>query len=67
MLECRICGCKFDVKDVDRSHCNCGFNCGGINAPCPNCGFDVLIPKKLRKNEANEKSIVLSKIKNIIR
>ena len=67
MLECRICGCKFDVKDVDRSHCDRGFNCGGINAPCPNCGFDVLIPKKFRENEANEKSIVLSKIKNIIR
>lgn len=65
MLECRICGCKFDVNDIDRSHCNCRFNCGGINAPCPNCGFDVLVPKELRKNNTNEKSVI-SKIKNII-
>jgi len=64
MLECRICGCKFNLEDVDRSHCNCGFNCGGINAPCPKCGFDVLIPRELRKNDVNQKSMI-SKLKKM--
>ncbi len=63
MLECRICGHKFELEEADRSHCNCGFNCGGINAPCPNCGFDVLIPKELRKNDSKS---VMSRIRSML-
>ena len=61
MLECRICGCKFDEQKVDRTQCNCGSDCRGVNVPCPQCGFDVLVPRHLRPKNENS---LLSKIKN---
>ncbi len=69
MLQCMICGNKFDETKVDRTRvCNCGFDCHGANVPCPNCGFDVFVPKELRKDvDYFDKESFLSKLKNTLK
>lgn len=64
MIQCMLCGCKFDEKKVDRAQCNCGFDCHGANVPCPNCGIDVAVPKELRPKI--DKESFLSKLKKSI-
>ncbi|RAP52043.1 MAG: hypothetical protein BZ138_03710 [Methanosphaera sp. rholeuAM270] len=65
MLQCMICGHKFDESKVDRTKCSCGHNCHGTNLPCPNCGFDVYVPRELRSGleQFGEESF-LSKVKH---
>lgn len=42
MIQCRICGCKFDEKNVKPCGCSCAFGgCHGNNVRCPNCGYDM--------------------------
>jgi len=68
MLQCMICGHKFDEQKVDRAQCNCGFDCHGANVPCPNCGIDVMVPKELRQNvESFDKKSFLNRLKNTLR
>ena len=58
MIQCRICGCKFDEKNVKPCGCSCAFGgchgnnvrcpncgCGGNNVLCPNCGYEVRLPR----------------------
>ena len=64
MLQCRLCGHKFDETKVGPCNCSCGFgNCHGSNVLCPNCGFDVPVPKELRKDNNNNKGSFLSKLR----
>ena len=55
MLQCMICGNKFDETKVDRTRvCN--------------CGFDVFVPKELRKDvDYFDKESFLSKLKNTLK
>ena len=54
MIQCKLCGHKFDETTAQPIDCNCG--CGGNNVLCPNCGYEVRlprtnIPKKPKKEE----------------
>jgi len=55
MMQCRLCGCKFDEKTVEPCECHCVFGgCNGANVRCPNCGYDMPLPPELRsKQESN--------------
>ncbi|MBQ6218414.1 MAG: hypothetical protein IJJ47_01660 [Methanosphaera sp.] len=66
MIQCRLCGCKFDESKVDKTKCNCGFDCHGTNVLCPNCGFDVPVPKHLRQNDLKKDSL-FSKLKKSVK
>ena len=73
MMQCMICGCKFDETKVEPCGCNCAFGgCNGKNVRCPNCGHDMPFPWELRKNLSNnmsaeDKTSFLEKIKKSIK
>ncbi|WP_455645786.1 hypothetical protein [Methanosphaera sp.] len=61
MMQCMLCGCKFDETKVEPCGCNCAFGgCNGENVRCPNCGHDMPIPRELKKNltEDQQKSLL---------
>lgn len=65
MIQCRLCGHKFDESKVDKTKCNCAFDCHGANVLCPNCGYDVPVPKELRQNiPRSDKESFLNKLKD---
>ena len=43
MIQCKLCGHKFDETTAQPRDCNCG--CGGNNVLCPNCGYEVRLPR----------------------
>ncbi|MDD6286008.1 hypothetical protein [Candidatus Methanosphaera massiliense] len=54
IVECKLCGNKFESSEAEEIECNCG--CGGENVLCPNCGYEVRLPrtgmpKKVKKEE----------------
>lgn len=66
MIQCRICGCKFDEKNVKPCGCSCAFGgCHGNNDRCPNCGYDMPRPKEFKKtNNENFNFSVMDRIKS---
>ena len=62
MIQCRLCGYKFDETKVGPCNCNCPFgDCHGANVLCPNCGYDVPV---LSKQKNIDKESFFTKIKN---
>ncbi len=62
MIECKLCGHKFDENKAELLDCNCG--CGGNKVMCPNCGYEVRLPRtdKPRKIKKQEEMGVLGKV-----
>lgn len=65
MIQCRLCGCKFDETQVKPCGCNCAFGgCNGDNVRCPNCGHDIPLPRELKNNIKESREIsFIDKIK----
>ena len=55
MIQCNMCGCKFDEKTIKPCNCCCG--CGGANTPCPRCGYEIRLPKDKRPKNLKSNSI----------
>ena len=63
MIQCKLCGHKFDETTAQPIDCNCG--CGGNNVLCPNCGYDMPRPKELKKtNNENFNFSIMDRIKS---
>lgn len=44
MIQCRLCGHRFDETKIGPCDCDCPFgDCHGANVKCPNCGYDMPI------------------------
>lgn len=69
MMQCKLCGCKFDETKVAPCDCACAFGgCNGNNVRCPNCGHDMPVPRELRKNmQTMDKKEATSLIGKIIK
>lgn len=67
MIQCRLCGCKFDETRVKSCACNCAFGgCNGNNVRCPNCGHDIPLSGELKNNIKESREIsFMDKIKKI--
>ncbi len=67
MIECRLCGCKFDEDKAELLDCNCG--CGGNKVMCPNCGYEVRLPRtnQPRRFKKQEEMGLVGKIVSALR
>ena len=67
MIQCMLCGCKFDETKLGPCTCECAFGgCGGANVRCPNCGMEIVLPKDKRPKTSDQNKSFLSKLKSLI-